>query len=186
MGLKRNNSRTVSFRIYSDLEDGLRSQASIRGLSLNSYVTRILRRALELNPVSDQFELVQLEKHALNEFMQHVDDNDLMKIAHEVGSPYLKELGYALYGRGNLENLIRVVEFIETHMHMRPFSYTGDDNGYRFTIRHGLSRKWSIYSAEAIKNYVEDIGLNVAYEITDNAIMVSISPKKVKRTSPTT
>ncbi len=71
-------------------------------------------------------------------------------------------------------------------MHMRPFSYAKGEYGDQFTIRHRLCRQWSIFSAEVIKKYAEDIGLDVTYDTTDNAIMVKVNPKKARRSSPAT
>ena len=183
MDVKKNSSRTVSFRIKSDLESHIRSQASRRGTSLNSYVTWCLERSLEREAIADQFEQVQVSKQILNAFLQRIDHDDLVSIAHEVGTPFLREVGYKLYGGANLEVLRRLIEFIEKHIHLRQFSHTSGDFGDQFTIRHGLCRQWSIFSAETIRKYANDIGLEATYEITDNAIMIRVNPKKGKRSS---
>jgi hypothetical protein len=107
--------------------------------------------------------------------LQEINEERLTTIAHKVGAPFLKEVGDALYGGADFTVLKRLPEFFTKYLHTWQLSNPHHrDSCEHFVIRHGLCRQWSIFSAESIKKYAKDLGLDAKYDLTDNTIMITI------------
>jgi len=177
---KGNLTRTISFRVTTELGDALRKQASKSGLSLNAYVVRSLHRDLEWSSIFGQYDFLHLSRQALMAFLQQIDDEALRSIGGKVGVSLLKDVLYGLYGATNLEALRKGMELFAKFEYSWPVSYSHFENdaGEHFVLRHGVCLQWSKYQGEVIKRYLEELGLEAKYEVTNNSLIVTISRPK--------
>lgn len=175
---------TVSFRIPSEIRNGLKDEANKKGLSVNAYVTQSLRIGLEWGPIFDHFDFVHISKQALIALLQRIDEKQLGEVAREATAPLYREIAYVIFHSVDRESLAQVMDILAKYQYSWPTSYSHfqDDLGEHFVIRHGVSRQWSIYLGESLKAYGEALGLQAKYEATSNSTIFTILPSKNRQT----
>ncbi len=170
--------KTVSFRFAPEFESALRTQAAKRGMMLNAYVVDSLRVGLEWGPVYEKFDFLHIGKRTLVALLEHIEDKDLLAIAYET-APRLKELSHALYGAANFDAFRQLMGLFAKYQYSWPTSYThyANEHTEHFVIRHGICRRWSIFLSELFKTYLEQLGFEAKYEVTNDATILTVIKK---------
>jgi len=167
-------SNTVSFRIPSDLEDALRTEASDRQVTLNAFVINTLRTSLQFAKVCKQFPFMPITGKTLAALLQHMDEDALRTIARECVVPQVTEISRIICGGANPSTLMDLLSLFQTDgfCWFTSVARAKVNKNDRFTARHGLGAKFSFFTGEIIKHYLETIGLPVTYESTENFVII--------------
>lgn len=167
-------SNTVSFRIPSDLEDALRAEASNKQLTLNAFVTNTLRASLQFAKVCRQFPFMPITGKTLAALLQHLDEDALRTIARECVLPQVTEMSRVICGGADPSTLMDLLSFFQADgfCWFTSVARARVNENDRFTARHGLGAKFSFFTGEIIKQYLEAIGLPVTYQSTENFVII--------------
>lgn len=170
----KNKSTTVTFRIDSDFEKTLRSEAVEAGLSMNAYVIRTLRESLEWNRFFRQFPLMTVERDSLVALLATIDEKEIRCIANEISVPWLRETASVMYGSADLEALKQVSRLFTKYGYSWSVGATKlrEPRGLLMTVNHGICLKWSIYLGEIAKGYLEKCDLQVQYEASEHFVKI--------------
>jgi hypothetical protein len=169
-------SKTVSFRIPSDLEDALRAEASDKHLTLNAFVISSLRASLESVKLCKQFPLILITGKTLAALVQPLDEEMLRTIAKECIVPQIKEICRVMFGGADFNGLIAVSNFFlkSGFSWFTSVARVKVNRNERFTARHGLGAKFSFLVGEVVKQCLESVSLQVTYESTENFVILDI------------
>ncbi len=172
-------AKTVSFRFAPEFESALRTQAAKRGMMLNAYVVDSLRVGLEWGPVYEKFDFLHIGKQTLVALLEHIEEKDLLGIASETAESLMKELSHALYGAVDLDSFRRLMDLFAKYQYSWPTSYShyANEHTERYNIRHGICRRWSIFLGELFKTYLEQLGYEAKYEVTNDATILTVLKK---------
>ncbi len=169
-------AKTVSFRFAPEFERALRTQAAKRGMMLNAYVVDSLRVGVEWGPVYEKFEFLHMGKQTLVALLEHIEEKDLLGIASETTGSLMKELSHALYGAANLDAFRQLMNLFAKYQYSWQTSYShyANEHTEHYNIRHGICRRWSIFLGELFKTYLEQLGLEAKYEVTNDATLLTV------------
>jgi len=170
-------SVTVTLRLSSSLRDRLAEEAKARHLSLNAYVEEALERTVEWGVFRAQFEYMTISREVLEILLQQAGDADTAKMADRLFVPRLKDLATLIHGEPDFEGLLHVLEVTAKYQYPLPVtcSIRREGEGVHVFLRHGISKKWSLYVGEACLTYLKDINVQASYEAMEKSLNLNIS-----------
>jgi len=177
------NSVTVSFRLDSSLRSRLAKEASTRRLSLNAYVQETLQKSIDWDALKRPFEDVAVSKEMLEALLLQIGDADLAAIARSAFVPRLKDLATLIHGKADFDGLLQVLELTAKYQYSFPVTYLvrKEVDGHHIFLRHGISKKWSVYLGEGCLAYLEAIHIRGSYEAMEKSLNLTISGKRPQR-----
>jgi len=176
--------KTISLRIPEDLESAVRSEAARKKMTVSSFIIRALAVGLpggvELGRRFEPFDFVRIFRPLIVSIIKPLTDKQIRSIAEEALFPLLKETAITNYSSANMDALRSIVDMLARYIHSWPVPVTHfeDGDGEHFLVWHGVSKEWSKLTGEAMKRYVQQLGLDSKYEATPNATIFTVAPKK--------
>lgn len=150
-----NLSSRIDYFIYQELVD----EAKKRGISLNSLINSIAKHHVTWKRYADEIGFVPVTKRLVGKIFKKLDDDEIEKIAYELGGAVPRELLFLTYNKMNFENLMQILEInaqrfgIVKHMHY--------DGVHTFNIHHGITENFSKFLAKAHETMADDVHLKL-------------------------
>lgn len=105
---KREQTRTTlrTVRIPQELDNALETISKERGLSVNSFVSTLLKKYVEWDKYADRFGYVTLTRESLRRILNATDDNKLIESAQDYGSTVPKEFLMFWFKELNIDSVL--------------------------------------------------------------------------------
>jgi hypothetical protein len=169
MNNNKKKSTNVSSRLDTELYIALVNDAETKGISLNSLINSIIKRHLLWDRFAEEMGLIPLTKRTLKKIFRTMDEEDIRKIAREVGGTVPQELIYLSYDTFDFPNLMKMIEisdsrFGKVNAHVK-------DTRYSINILHGVCENFSKFLAETHQALADNLGLKFDIEHSDNSMI---------------
>lgn len=139
--ISKKGSVTFSSRIHNDIFSILEKEASSKNISINSLVNNILGKYASLDRHADDLGLISLTKRAVTSIFHGMDDQEIKRIATEVGGVVHKELVFLKFNELTFENLIQVLVINATRY--GSVKYNFEKSKHSICIHHGVCEEFS-------------------------------------------
>ena len=172
--IKRKKTATISFRMDSKYEQLLRNEAEEKKVSLNTLANQIFGEHLEWQRYIERFGTIVMSKDAFKLILEFLSEEKVIDLAISIASKVPKEFILFKWKDLNSDNVINFVRMFFGHCGYGQYDYVKDKSTNKFSIRHELGRKGSLFLTTYIKTVVKStLGKDSETISADNSITVS-------------
>ncbi|MGA9840805.1 MAG: hypothetical protein WBQ25_00660 [Nitrososphaeraceae archaeon] len=172
--IKRKKTATISFRMDSKYEQLLRNEAEEKKVSLNTLANQIFGEHLEWQRYIERFGTIVMSKDAFKLILEFLSEEKVIDLAISIASKVPKEFILFKWKDLNSDNVINFVRMFFGHCGYGQYDYIKDKSTNKFSIRHELGRKGSLFLTTYIKTVVKStLGKDSETISADNSITVS-------------
>lgn len=171
---KGKKTSTVSFRINEEYDKALRSEAGEKKLSLNTLVNQIFGEYVEWNKYVKRFGTIILSKEAFKLLLESLGNDKINTLAIDIASKAPKEFILFKWKEIDHSNVISFIKLFFDHCGYGQYDYQVTETKInKFSIRHELGKKGSIFLDAYVKTVVKDtLGIDCQTIITDNSVTI--------------
>jgi hypothetical protein len=172
--IKRKKTATISFRMDSKYEQLLRIEAEEKKVSLNTLANQIFGERLEWQRYIERFGTIVMSKDAFKLILEFLSEEKVIDLAISIASKAPMEFILFKWKDLNSDNVINFVRMFFGHCGYGQYDYVKDKGTNKFSIRHELGRKGSLFLTTYIKTVVKStLGKDSETISADNSITVS-------------
>lgn len=182
-------TRSISFRIDSEVVDKLQTESDNREVTLNVMVNQVLRRYAEWDTYEAKIGMMPVPKLLLvsliemaisiarREGLKDIERyrNDVIKEAAKIAFKLMKE---SVLFMKNKYNLWVVLGVLEEYMKVSGINADHRMEGARehvFVIQHELGENWSLFTKELLNMIFENLAnVRPKIDVTPNTVIASI------------
>jgi uncharacterized protein (DUF1778 family) len=176
--IKRKKTATISFRIDSEYDKLLRSEAEEKKVSLNTLANQIFGEHLEWQRYIERFGTIIMSKDAFKLILELLSEGKVVDLAINIATKAPKEFILFKWKDLNSDNVISFVRMFFAHCGYGQYDYVKDQSTNKFSIRHELGKKGSLFLSTYIKTVLKStLGIDSEAIITDNSIIISFREK---------
>jgi hypothetical protein len=170
--VKKVNTETITFRLPSNLIDGLRKEAESDRISLNSLVTKIFANHIQWEKYERKVGLLPMTRTFLKEVVNQLSEEQIASMAQRTEKETFKNILTFMRESHSIEDFIFI---LRTWLNVSWMQHNIEqkDGYYRFHIQHDLGIKWSIYVKIVVSELSEDI-LNRKVQVKISASTISL------------
>ncbi len=135
-----------SIRISTEYDNAIRNEAKKQGLSINSYINKIIERHLNCYKLINRFPCLIIPNEVIVGLINQLSDEDIFKQGNNAGSFLPKHTLFLKNLSLTLENVIKSMRILNSQNSNWYHFERQDENGsIKLLLRHQLGKKWSIY-----------------------------------------
>ncbi len=172
--IKRKKTATISFRIDSEYDKLLRGEAEEKKVSLNTLANQIFGEHLEWQRYIERFGTIVMSKDAFKLILDLLSEDRVVDLAVNIAAKAPKEFILFKWKNLNSDNVINFVKMFFAHCGYGQYDHVRDQSTNRFSIRHELGRKGSLFLITYIKTVLKStLGIDSEAIVTDNSITIN-------------
>ena len=172
--IKRKKTATISFRIDSEYDKLLRSEAEEKKVSLNTLANQIFGEHLEWQRYIERFGTIVMSKDAFKLILEFLTEDKVVDLAVNIAAKAPKEFVLFKWKHLSSDNVINFVRMFFAHCGYGQYDYVKDQSTNKFSIRHELGQKGSLFLTTYIKTVLKStLGIDSETITTDNSITIS-------------
>lgn len=137
----KNGTVNFSSRLNKEVFSVLEDEALDKNISVNSLVNNILGKYVSLDRHAKDIELISLTKRSVTRIFSEMDENNITKLAEEVGGVVHRELVFLKFNEMTFDNLIYVLVINATRY--GSVKHTSIDSKHSICIHHGTCLEFS-------------------------------------------
>ncbi len=172
---------TRTIRIDQDVDDGLRKLSDEERVSVNSLVSRNLRRLVEWDAYAEKFGFVTIPAALFTRVLELLSERQAADLGRWAGTNIVREYITFWFKEINLETVRKGLAGLSAR-YDRAFEYEEriGDGEYMFVIHHAGGPRSSVYYSELVRTLLEELlHLQTAIERTDNQVIVRFRAREV-------
>ncbi len=166
----------LSVRIPSDLNTHLVSESKRQGITLNALINRTLERYLTFDRLVDFDHSVVLEEQIFERLLEHIDNEDLAKVARDIGPKVVKR-DFAFFNiSATLDSLVSSY-FRPAGKFSNKFdiNVSGEFPNVKLVLSHEHGLKWSNFLREYCEGVIESvIGARPLITAEDDVVTIDL------------
>jgi len=172
---KKENTRSITYRLPESLINELDSEARQKKISQNVLVRQILEKYIQWERYSTKLGMIPVPKEILQSLGDDLDGQDIDEIIN-ILFPIIKNAVMFIKGGFDFE---RCIETLEDYMRTSGLNsdHRVDGNLHSFIIQHGLGIKWSVFTEQLLtqifRNFASDKDLK--FQVTDSTVVLKVS-----------
>ena len=185
---KSSSSRSITFRLDSFVLDELQRDADENDISLNVFVSKILRRYIEWDRYEQKLKMMPVPKilisSLINEIMVLAESNGiiiepyrekLIKYSAEIAFSNIKDCVLFMKKKFDLWSVLSVLED-----YMKVSAITSDhriesERKHIFVIQHDLGEYWSLFTKELFTIIFNNLAnVRVKISATKNSVIAEV------------
>jgi hypothetical protein len=169
--IKKVSTETITFRLPSNLIDGLRKDAESDKISLNSLVTKVFANHIQWEKYERKVGLLPMTRTFLKEVLNQLSE-EIASLAQRTEKETFKNILTFMRESHSIEDFIYI---LRTWLNVSWMQHNIEerDGYYRFHIQHDLGIKWSIYVKILVSELSEDI-INKKVQVKISASTISL------------
>ena len=176
--LRKEGSKTATFRIDSQVLDYLNEESGQKRTSLNTLVSQILLSHAEFHTFASRAGMVSMPKTLLMRLMDRLSPKEVIELSEYVALNELKDTVLLMKTHYDETTLL---QFIESWARAGGYPYrcvTKDHDGHSkttsFVIQHDMGERWSLYFVELFKFAFEQLGTTISFQHTPSTIVFEV------------
>ena len=149
-------SKTISFRLDSDLIDEMKNESELERINVNALVSKILSNHILWERYERKLGLLPMTKPFVQYSINKMDDDEIIHLAEEVEKDTFSDILNFMKGDYSVEDFIEILRswiYVAWMQH----DVTRGNKGYTFRINHDLGEKWSLYVKTLVTELFHDI-----------------------------
>lgn len=163
-------SESITLRLDSIVLNKLQREADQKDTSVNSVVSRIIRRHIDWHSNAAKAGFVTVRRGLLIDLINRLSDKEISSIAECIAKKETKDFVLLLRNEYNIESALDVIETwikISGHPYRHEVNYTR----HSYVIQHDMGKNWSLYMAEQYRFLFEEFGLKkVEFDVNDKTL----------------
>jgi hypothetical protein len=144
---------TISFRIKSKYDQLLRNEAEEKKVSLNTLANQIFGEHLEWQRYTERFGTIVMSKDAFKLILEALSEDKVVGLAINIAQKAPMEFILFKWKDLSSTNVINFMKMFFGHCGYGQYDYVKDQDTNKFSIRHELGRKGSLF----LKAYLETL-----------------------------
>jgi hypothetical protein len=164
--------RTI--RIPRELDNALETISKERGLSVNSFVSILLKKYVEWDKYADRFGYVTLTRESLRRILNATDDNKLKESAQDYGSTIPKEFLMFWFKELNIDSVLTALSLRCKYANIAEYEIKIDGSNYIIILHHDPGIRWSEFFGYTLQQEIIKIVLQILarLEISRNSVVL--------------
>lgn len=163
--------RTV--RIPRELDNALENISKERGLSVNSFVSMLLKKYVEWDKYADRFGYITLTRESLRRILNTTDDNKLIESAQDYGSTVPKEFLMFWFKELNIDSVLNALSLRCKYANVAEYELKVDGKNYIIILHHDLGIRWSEFLGYTLQQEIKIVLQVLAQlEISRNSVVL--------------
>ena len=154
--IKKVRTETITFRLPSNIINGLRKEAESEKISLNSFVTKIFANHIQWEKYERKVGLLPMTRTFLEEVINQLSEEQIVNLAQRIEKETFKNILTFIKESHSIEDFIDILRTWLTVSWMQ-LNIEKRNGSYRFHIQHDLGIKWSLYVKILVSELSEDI-----------------------------
>jgi hypothetical protein len=153
MSIIYKKTSTISFRIDSEYDKLLRNEAEEKKVSLNTLANQIFGEHLEWQRYAERFGTIVISKNGFRLILESLSEANVVDLAINIAQK--NPIEFILFKWKDLSstNVINFIKMYLGHCCHVQYDYVKDHDTNKFSIRHELGRKGSLF----LKAYFETV-----------------------------
>ena len=163
--------RTV--RIPRELDNALETISKERGLSVNSFVSMLLKKYVEWDKYADRFGYISLTRESLRRILNATDVNKLIESAQDYGSTVPKEFLMFWFKELNIDSVLTALSLRCKYTNIAEYELKVDGKNYIIILHHDLGIRWSEFFGYTLQQEIKIVLQVLArLEISRNSVVL--------------
>ncbi len=173
MAEEKKKTKTVSFRLDSDLVEEIKNDAELEKINVNALVSKILSNHVLWERYERKLGLLPMTKPFVQHSINKMKNDEIIHLAEEVEKDTFSDILNFMRGEYTVEDFIEILRswiYVAWMQH----DITKTKNGYTFRINHDLGEKWSLYVRTLVTELFHDVvQKSLKVKSTKNTITIS-------------
>lgn len=148
---------TLSFRLNQDIVDKLRIESEQNNISLNNLTNQILQNHVDWDRLESKAGMIPVAKPLLSEAFKDLSDDEVIKLATNVGRNTLNDIILFMRSKIDLDSLLSWLELWLKKNSTAGFSHTMENDIHTCIMKHDLGQKWSLYHKTVLELILDDM-----------------------------
>jgi hypothetical protein len=148
---------TLSFRLNQDIIDKLRIESEQNNISLNNLTNQILQNYVDWDRLESKAGMIPVAKPVISEAFKDLSDDEVIKLATNVGRDTLNDIILFMRSNINLDSLLSWLELWLKKNSTAGFSHTMQNDIHTCIMKHDLGQKWSLYHKTVLELILDDM-----------------------------
>jgi hypothetical protein len=174
---EKNKTLIRSIRITKELDNLLQKDANAKRISVNALILMIMSRYAEMDRYNERFDTITLRRKSLKSILDEVEDENVIKVAKQMGTQIPKESLLFWFKRANLETYLQYLSLLCRYAGFAEYEIEIEGNEYTITLIHDMGEKWSIFLKNVIEQELKTTsGIMSKSDISANSVLVRFHP----------
>ncbi|MEK6870935.1 MAG: hypothetical protein AABZ37_03650 [Thermoproteota archaeon] len=175
--MRKASSDSVTFRLNSSVLHKLSTRADLQKTSLNVLVNQVLCNYIEWDADSIKAGWIPTQRIVLTKLIDALDEKVISEIAEQSAKSSGKDSILYMYGKYNLENLLKNIRAKSQRSGFSIKEYEENQN-MEIVIQHDLGWKWSIFFKFYYQEILHEINQRVIFDYTDTSLVINLVNEK--------
>jgi hypothetical protein len=165
-------SATRTIRLEKELDDALQTIAKKEKMTVNSIVSKMVRRYVEWDRHAEKFDTMEIGPAVLTELMERNTVDEARELGRRSTRDVIRPWMEYIFVSITFDNAIEFLRRFSKYTHRFHFEDSVDGREHAILIRHPLGLKWSAYYGGALSEIFEDaLGIKIKLTIGPETCM---------------
>lgn len=170
---KRQSTDSVTFRLNSSVLDKLSTRSDLQKTSLNVLVNQVMCNYVEWDADAIKAGWIPTQRAVLTKLIDALDEKTISNIAEQSAKSSGKDSVLFMYGKYNLENLLKTIRASAQRSGFSIKEYEENQN-LEIVIQHDLGWKWSIFFKFYYQEILHELNQRVIFDYTDTSLVINL------------
>jgi hypothetical protein len=170
---KRDQTTLRTVRIARELDKAVEAIANDKGLSVNSFVSMLLKKYIEWDKYAERFGYITLTRASLRRILKATDVDKLKECAQDYGSTVPKEFLMFWFKELSIDSILAALSLRCKYANVAEYELKIDGRDYMIILHHDLGIRWSEFFGYTLQQEIKIVLQVLArLEITKNSIVL--------------
>lgn len=167
------SSKTITFRINSQILAKLKDHAVHDKSTLNALVNRLLLQAVNWNLTAAKSDWVPAERGVVKTILGSLGDEEIVKIAQMTGRTLPRDICLSMGMDYEVENWLEIISLSSA---VSGFDLTtmSRKKEHVFVLRHDMGKKFSLHLKSFYEQAFWNLGCDASFEESENTLVFRI------------
>jgi hypothetical protein len=173
--IRKEPTRTVSYRLPTKMVEELETQAMHEGISQNVLVKQIIQKYIQWDRFAGSIGMIPIPKKILQTMGSNMTGTDIDLIIESI-KPIIRD--NVMFMKGSYD-LKRCIEALEDYMRSTGMKSDHRTEGalHHFIVQHELGMRWSLFTERLLKEMFHEFlpEKNVKCQTTESTVITTIA-----------
>ncbi|MGA2199538.1 MAG: hypothetical protein ABSG45_06340 [Nitrososphaerales archaeon] len=170
---RKRKTENRSFRISSEVLEGLEDEAERKKVSVNTLVNQLLADYINVRRHRLRLGSLSMSVTAFKLIIAATSDQDIIGAGATAGRSVPRAYASSKWGEESAKNVMSFIKENASVTGLYDYSESPNTPG-AITLTHPFGRKWSLYLASFCEAAFEDAGEKVRSEVSDQAVVLKL------------
>jgi hypothetical protein len=170
--MKKQKTTTRTLRFSEDLNKILDRDSKDKGVSTNSLISSILTKYAEWDRYTEKVGFISLPRDGFKLIINSVDEQEIKKLAEEVGSRQPQELLMFWFKKKTLDAILEGLSLYCRYGGIAKYEIETSGEECIIALYHEINKKWSIFLGYLITQGMKDmLDIMPKFEVTEYSVV---------------